>query len=150
MRFDVRRTILRSASCTLLASLQLGLPGLLLALECVSREPLRIGRVVRGRVRDPSGSPVPGTTIYLRPLQPGAETRSTVTDSSGSFEFDKLPPGDYELTGSLLSFTPASVTVRLHRFSRNRALIVRLDVLCSDVCVARDQRAASARDGCAP
>ncbi len=45
-----------------------------------------------GRVTDPAGKALPGATIYLHELRKGV-----VTDTKGSYRFEKLRPGHYHL-----------------------------------------------------
>ncbi len=55
---------------------------------------------ISGVVRDNSGSPLPGVTVAVTGsvLPKG---RDTVTESSGSYSFQKLPPGTYTVVASL-------------------------------------------------
>jgi hypothetical protein len=58
---------------------------------------------VRGLVVDPSGLPLPGVTVTLR--QSGDDTATiTTTDNTGSYTFDDLRPGRYDLGASLDGF----------------------------------------------
>jgi len=49
--------------------------------------------VIRGTVVDSLGSPLPGVTVQLV----GPETRKATTDVRGTFSFDLLPSGTYQL-----------------------------------------------------
>lgn len=61
---------------------------------------------VRGIVVDPSGLPLPGVTVTLK--QSGDETAATTTtDDTGSYTFEDLNPGRYDLGASLDGFTRA-------------------------------------------
>jgi Carboxypeptidase regulatory-like domain len=58
---------------------------------------------VRGTVKDPSGGLVSGATVTLTSLETNAE-RSMRTTSSGTFAFEFLPVGDYEVRVEALGF----------------------------------------------
>ena len=59
-----------------------------------------------GNVTDPNGAAVPGAKVEVVNLGTRA-TRSTTTDSSGSFSFTDLTPGTYNLTVTASSFKTA-------------------------------------------
>jgi hypothetical protein len=69
---------------------------------------------ITGTVRDPSGAVLPGTVLTLVSME-RATTRSTVTDSGGTYVFAGLVPGNYEVTAGISGFAPrnlrATVTV---------------------------------------
>lgn len=63
---------------------------------------------VRGRVTDETGGALPGVTVELRR---GTDApMATATSPSGEYEFDRVPPGRYQLSFTLLNF--ASLTRR--------------------------------------
>ena len=79
---------------------------LLLALPAVAQE--QTGSI-QGSVKDSSGAVLPGVTVEAR--SPSAVGVSTaVTDANGNYRFPALPPGTYEVSANLQSFTPAKVT----------------------------------------
>jgi len=51
---------------------------------------------IRGTVKDPSGALVSSATVTLTNLETNA-VRTAVTTTSGSFSFEFLPVGDYEV-----------------------------------------------------
>jgi len=51
--------------------------------------------VINGIVQDQSGAAFLGAEVYL--LKDGEQQRATMTDASGTFRFDRLQPGNYEL-----------------------------------------------------
>jgi autotransporter-associated beta strand protein len=77
------------------------------AMYLVSLTPTATNGSVGGTITDGAGKPLAGTTIALS----GAKTRTTITDSSGSYSFDNLETnGFYTVTPSRVnySFTPGS------------------------------------------
>ena len=63
---------------------------------------------IAGRVRDASGAPLPGASVYL-----SGTTRGAAADPDGRFRIDGVPPGAYRLVGSLVGYEPTVVEVRL-------------------------------------
>ena len=64
---------------------------------------------IEGVVRDSSGAVMPGATIEARsPALVGVA--SAVTDTEGIYRFPALPPGIYEITGTLSGFAPQRST----------------------------------------
>jgi Carboxypeptidase regulatory-like domain/TonB dependent receptor len=66
------------------------------------------GRIT-GLVTDPTGAAMPNGTVTLKSSALMAD-RSTKTQPDGSYLFDLLPPGDYELTASAPGFKTAQHT----------------------------------------
>jgi hypothetical protein len=58
---------------------------------------------LEGKVTDPSGAPIPQTTVTILNRVTNYK-RSTNTDSSGSFRFTNIPPNPYHLEASAPSF----------------------------------------------
>jgi iron complex outermembrane receptor protein len=54
-------------------------------------------------VRDRTGAVVPGVTITLTPVPTGT-AKTVVTDASGAYRFEGLPPGEYEVQAVLSGF----------------------------------------------
>src|SRR3954451_4217282 len=51
-----------------------------------------------------AGTPLPGVTVEVR--SPNLQgVRTEVTDATGKFRFNLLPPGDYTLTSTLSGFS---------------------------------------------
>jgi outer membrane receptor protein involved in Fe transport len=75
----------------------------LLALAADATAQVQTGSIV-GVVTDVSGAVLPGVTITVTGdrLIGGAQT--FITDASGSYRFDRLPPGDYQVTFELQGF----------------------------------------------
>src|SRR4051812_3533454 len=64
-----------------------------------------------------AGTPLPGVTVEVRSAALQG-VRTEVTDASGRFRFNLLPPGSYTLTSTLSGFntvTQKSVQVGLNR-----------------------------------
>jgi iron complex outermembrane receptor protein len=62
-----------------------------------------------GSVLDASGRPLAGATIAIQ----GPIDKVSKTDTDGQFDFQGIPQGEYELTGSLAGFAPTRRTARL-------------------------------------
>ncbi len=62
---------------------------------------------IQGTVQDQSGGVLPGVSLRLRNLQTGV-TSSAQSNSSGTYRFSSLPPGDYEVTAEQAGFTAAT------------------------------------------
>ncbi|MCS6873757.1 MAG: TonB-dependent receptor [Acidobacteriota bacterium] len=90
---------------------------------------------VSGTVVDPQEANVAGATVTLASKEKGF-SRTAVTDSSGSFSFPSIPPGDYELTVEAQGFkkavrnvkvvvdTPLRVSISLEVGGREEVVIV--------------------------
>src|ERR1043165_3320034 len=65
------------------------------------------GSTLSGRITDPSGAAVPGVTVTAANTQTGT-TRTTVTESDGTYRLLALPIGTYRVTAELSGF--ATVT----------------------------------------
>src|SRR6476646_3443312 len=69
------------------------------------------GRIaISGTVLDPTGTPVPGTEVILRPSAGTAQR--TITDAAGGFRFAVLAAGTYVVEVVRGGFVAASVRVR--------------------------------------
>lgn len=72
------------------------------AVTGVGNEPIATGRVIKGAVKRPDGSPAAGATVYLRATSRGATTlptspKTAKTDALGGFTFADVPSGDYRI-----------------------------------------------------
>lgn len=56
-------------------------------------------QVIQGKVFDVQGNNVSGAKVWIEDNKTGTESESTVTDRSGEFGFDDIPPGEYLLKG---------------------------------------------------
>jgi Carboxypeptidase regulatory-like domain len=63
---------------------------------------------VAGVVQDQSGASIPNATVMLRK---GTETRTTVTNITGSFSFDRVSPGTYEIQADQPGFKTGTARV---------------------------------------
>ena len=64
---------------------------------------------IEGVVKDSSGGVLPGVAIEARsPAMVGVTT--VVSDAKGEYRFPSLPPGRYEITGTLQGFTSAKAS----------------------------------------
>jgi outer membrane receptor protein involved in Fe transport len=67
---------------------------------------------IGGVVQDPSNATVPGAIVLLR-ANPNGRQRQTNTDANGSFRFDVVDPGDYQLEVRQSGFQPAVSRVNI-------------------------------------
>ena len=91
---------------------------------------------IRGTVTDSQDAAVPGVAITAK--SPAMMTpRKIMTDASGGYLFDSLPPGTYELTFNGTGFTPevesniaiapgvtATISVKLRVGSAEQSIVV--------------------------
>lgn len=59
---------------------------------------------LNGNIADPQGRLVPGASIRLE--KDASEFARTMSDDSGAFALDEIPPGDYTLRAEATGFTP--------------------------------------------
>ncbi|HEU4687358.1 MAG TPA: TonB-dependent receptor plug domain-containing protein, partial [Vicinamibacterales bacterium] len=59
-----------------------------------------------GEVKDPTGAVLPGVTVEAASPALAGKVPTTVTDGSGRYRIESLPPGSYTLTFSLAGFVP--------------------------------------------
>lgn len=88
MRFSVRSIALTAALCLLG-----GLPAMAQIAPGVTQSAAHTANI-NGTVRSSTGAPVPGADIRLS----GTSVRSTKTDARGSFSFQSVPWGTYDIT----------------------------------------------------
>jgi outer membrane receptor protein involved in Fe transport len=67
------------------------------------------GAVILGTITDAQGGALPGVTLTLRNVESGV-TRTTVTESDGTYRLPALLPGRYDLTAELSGFANAEAT----------------------------------------
>src|SRR5688572_18120484 len=86
------RTIVR---CFLLFGLVAVIPGVAAAQATLA-----------GEVKDPTGALLPGVTVEASSPALIEKVRTVVTDGSGRYRIESLPPGSYTVTFSLIGFAP--------------------------------------------
>src|SRR5687767_53141 len=59
-----------------------------------------------GEVKDTTGALLPGVTVEAASPALIEKTRTAVTDGSGRYRIESLPPGSYTVTFSLTGFAP--------------------------------------------
>jgi iron complex outermembrane receptor protein len=59
-----------------------------------------------GEVRDTTGAVLPGVTVEAASPALAGKVRTAVTDGSGRYRIESVPPGNYTLTFSLTGFVP--------------------------------------------
>jgi Carboxypeptidase regulatory-like domain len=94
---------------------------------------------LRGVVSDPQGAVLPGATVTITNPETGF-TRSVETDKTGGYQFQQIPPGNYELNTEASGFagqkrrvvllvnTPATVNTTLKLGSTGTAVEVTSEV----------------------
>ncbi len=101
------------------------------------------GASVAGRVLDQDGATITGAQIILRNKGAGKE-RALVTDASGSYRFDQLAPGEYQLTAVARGFSVVDETIVLKSGEIGaRDLTLRLSSLAETVVVTSSHLLAS-------
>jgi hypothetical protein len=93
---------------------------------------VRTTAILRGRVVDDRGQPLPGVTATLRPSG-GRPSAIRVSNAQGLFLFDDLPPGDYEIEAELEGFSTVSFNVSSLGVGQNRTIELRLSAAVEDV-----------------
>jgi len=81
----------------------------LIGFSFVQSQPQSTTNVIEAVVADSSGAPLPGVRVELR--RDGNLQAQTTTDRRGTFRFEKLPAGVYEVRLVLTGFAPVSTTV---------------------------------------
>jgi len=87
---------------------------------------------ITGTVQDPSGAVVAGADVTITNQDTGVVTRSTKTDSNGSFTATLLPVGTYTVSVSSTGFREAKfpdIAVRVTETTRMTGKLVPLQVL---------------------
>ncbi|HBY64193.1 MAG TPA: hypothetical protein DEH78_30595, partial [Solibacterales bacterium] len=100
---------------------------------------------VTGRLLDPSETPVGGVAVALRQ---GDNELSAITSESGQFRFERVPPGEYELTMSVAGFDPIRRQIRVARQpARELVIHLRLALLKAELDVREQERQVSVAPG---
>ncbi|HWG38785.1 MAG TPA: carboxypeptidase-like regulatory domain-containing protein, partial [Terriglobales bacterium] len=68
--------------------------------------------VLRGKVTDSAGTPIPGATISIEG-QPGTTLRTVRADASGAYAATDLAAGVYQVTASAPGFAPVTGSVQV-------------------------------------
>lgn len=98
------RTVLRSASIALVATIALWMPA----------AGAELGEILAGTVRDAGGQPMEGVAVTARSTAPGTWVTTTVySDRDGSYIFPPLAQGRYEMWAQAVGFHAGKATVAL-------------------------------------
>jgi len=70
---------------------------------------------IAGKTIDERGSPIPGAFVTVRPSRPGAGSieLELLSDESGGFRFEAIPPGAYRVASHMFGFYPAISTIEV-------------------------------------
>jgi hypothetical protein len=99
---------------------------------------------IAGTAVDASGGVLPGVTARLFDPSRGFEVRSTVTDSSGQFQFRDVLVGQYELTLALAGFATVHATLPITRDATvSRRLMLPIGTVEETISVGCSTRAAT-------
>jgi len=79
---------------------------LLLGLVAVVPRVAAAQATLAGEVKDPTGAVLPGVTVEAASPALSEKVRTAVTDGSGRYRLESLPPGSYTVTFSLSGFAP--------------------------------------------
>src|SRR5262245_23289411 len=80
---------------------------LLIGLVAVVPRAAAAQATLAGEVKDPTGAVLPGVTVEAAsPALTEKKVRTVVTDGSGRYRLESLPPGSYTVTFSLSGFAP--------------------------------------------
>jgi len=67
-------------------------------------------QILKGDLRAPDSSPVPGANVTLEG-EALAQPLSSETDEEGAFEFSKVPPGNYVVRANAVGFAPVEKSI---------------------------------------
>ncbi|MFL6260729.1 MAG: carboxypeptidase-like regulatory domain-containing protein [Thermoanaerobaculia bacterium] len=90
------------------------------------------GAILRGRVVDDQGQPLPGVTVTLRRSR-GEPSAVKVANAEGLFLFEGLAPGSYAIQAELEGFSTVSFNVSSLGAGQTRTVELRLSAAVEDV-----------------
>jgi hypothetical protein len=76
-------------------------------------QPAARGVTLSGSVQDQTTAILPGAQVILLASGGQVTVQTAATDGAGTFHFDRVPPGDYEIRAEFPGFKSASVKVRV-------------------------------------
>jgi len=83
--------------------------------------------IILGTITDPSGAVIPGATVEARNNATN-ETRTYVTDETGSYRFTALPSGTYTITATAGGFRTATVSDLVLRVNSQVRADIRMEI----------------------
>jgi hypothetical protein len=107
---------------------------------------VRAGQII-GRVTDPLGESIPGTTITV--IEGGRARRTAVSDASGNYVVDDVPHGSITVTAEIAGFTTSLRTFSFDGRPRRLDFAMVLGTLSETVTVAAEAPFADRRDNTA-
>jgi hypothetical protein len=94
-------------------------------LLCATLAPAQDSAAIAGKVTDSKGVPIPGASVSVS-LDSGKPVE-TLTDLDGSFKFQDLPAGAYQLTIEIMGFLKASKSAVEASADSSRGLSIQLE-----------------------
>jgi hypothetical protein len=96
---------------------------------------------ISGAVQDQSGASIPNATVTL---QKGGETRNALTSTDGTFSFDRVSPGTYEVKVDQPGFKTATARIVVgNRVPRPLEFKLQIATLQQELTVAGDDLSVS-------
>ena len=71
------------------------------------------GVVVAGVVQDQTGAILPGAQVTISVAGSPGPTQSAITDRSGAFRIERVPPGEYDIKTKFPGFAPKTTHIRV-------------------------------------
>ena len=103
-----------------------GLTVLVAVEQILKRTRSSVTAQIRGRVFDEYGASIPDASVSFEPADPrsGLKPFGAVTDSRGRFDFARIRPGTYRITGKALGFATTVMTQEVVAGDENDVTIV--------------------------
>jgi hypothetical protein len=90
---------------------------------------------ITGTVSDETGGVLPGVTVDVGPVGGGPSITETVTDGTGNYQLEGLPPGPVELTFRLINFSAVRRMVTVPANGDVTANVVMLVAASADIVI---------------
>ncbi len=87
-------------------------------------QPPARGVAVPGVVQDQTGAVLPGARVTLTLTGTESAAQTVTSDSAGRFQFERVPPGAYDIRAEFPGFKPATVRVRVSTRAPGATMVV--------------------------